>query len=50
MICLQENRSFDPNFGTASWAGNYGIPAGPPAPPRDRLARIGDLTSCFRQD
>ena len=28
VICLQENRSFDHYFGSAPWAGKYGIPAG----------------------
>ena len=27
VVCLQENRSFDHYFGTASWAGRFGIPA-----------------------
>jgi phospholipase C len=43
------NHQFDVSTPGANNDAAGGAPTGPPAPPRDRLTSIGDLTECFRR-
>lgn len=44
------NHLFDHSTPAANNDAANGAPTGPPAPPRDRFERVGDLTSCFHRD